>query len=281
MTKSCPIFVVNSINAFMNNSLQPNKSRFSAIALIATCLFILLIVLLLLVYFKSDISGIKFLISAQKDPFEAQMIAIPAGSFMMGVEGGNSYEKPVHSVDVAAFELCKYEVTQKQWLDIMGNNPSRFTECEECPVESVSWDDIQIFLHKLNEISHKNYRLPTEAEWEYAAQVGKKSDTIKVKLSNIAWFNDNAEEKTHIVGRLATNAIGLYDMSGNVWEWFSDWYDENAYQNQQNADYEVPKIAKSLRGGSWFSKGYECRISNRYFLSPKESNVNSGFRLAL
>lgn len=264
----------------MQNPSQQDKTGFSSIALIGTGLLILFVVLLALVYFKSDIAGLKARLFAQKDPFEGQMIAIPAGSFMMGVEGGNNYEKPVHSVDIKAFEMCKYEVTQKQWQEIMGNNPSSFIECEACPVESVSWDEVQLFLKKLNAISHKNYRLPTEAEWEYAAQVGKKSDTIKIKLSNIAWFNDNSEGKTHIVGRLDPNAIGLYDMSGNVWEWCSDWYDENAYKNKENPDYQAPKAVKSLRGGSWFSKGYECRISNRYFLNPKESNVNSGFRLA-
>lgn len=151
-----------------------------------------------------------------------EMVRIPAGSFMMGSNQGDADEQPTHRVSINYdFEMGKTEVTQSLWKAVMGNNPSKFNACgDNCPVEQVSWDDIQLFIAELNAQTGKTYRLPSEAEWEYACLAGNDNDTYcgGNSLVGVAWFDINSESKTHPVATKRANAWGLYDMSGNVWE---------------------------------------------------------------
>ncbi|WP_282776075.1 formylglycine-generating enzyme family protein, partial [Phaeodactylibacter xiamenensis] len=171
---------------------------------------------------------------------ERNMVRVEGGRFKMGctAEQGSdcwSREKPAHRVELSSFSIGKYEVTQAQWEAVMGSNPSGFSSCGSCPVENVSWNDVQDFIVKLNRMTGGNYRLPTEAEWEYAARGGNRSRGHKYSgsdnLGSVGWYRDNSDKKTHPVGKKTPNELGLYDMSGNVWEWCSDWYDKDYYSS--------------------------------------------------
>ena len=210
-----------------------------------------------------------------------EMVYVQGGTFQMG---SNEYimEKPIHSVTVSDFYIGKYEVTQKQWRDIMGTNPSDFNNCDNCPVEQVSWNDVQDFIEKLNAKTGKNYRLPTEAEWEYAARGGQSykyagSDNI----GSVAWNEYNSGWKIHPVGQKSPNGYGLYDMSGNVWEWCSDWYDSDYYENspQYNPKGASSGSSRVLRGGSFGSEPADCSVASRYSNTPTNRFINFGFRL--
>jgi formylglycine-generating enzyme required for sulfatase activity len=216
------------------------------------------------------------------------MVKIPAGSFMMGSNQGD--EQPVHRVSIDyAFEMGKTEVTQGLWKAVMGNNPSRFNTCgENCPVEQVSWDDIQLFIAELNAQTGKTYRLPTEAEWEYACLAGNNSDTYCGGDSpvGVAWFDINSESKTHPVASKRANAFGLYDMSGNVWEWVQDYYSQDyngapdngrARTSPGNGKYGSYRV---LRGGSWSDGTQNLRAAIRYGSVPSARFNSLGFRLA-
>ncbi len=222
------------------------------------------------------------------DPFEGSMVRVRGGTFQMGSNEGNPSEKPVHSVTVGDFWIGKFEVTQAQWRAVMGNNPSNFSGCDQCPVEQVSWNDVQGFLRKLKSQTGKNYRLPTEAEWEYAAGVGNGTRTkwagtnVESRLGNYAWYWANGGSKTHPVGQKQSNGRGLYDMSGNVWEWCSDWYAEDYYAISPSANPKGPASGKYLvlRGGSWYVNDYDCRVAIRYYFNPSGWGSSNGFRLA-
>ncbi|MBI5918245.1 MAG: formylglycine-generating enzyme family protein [Nitrosomonadales bacterium] len=167
------------------------------------------------------------------------------------------------------YEIGKTEVTQAQWKAVMGNNPSKFKECGgNCPVENVSWDDARAFIDELNAQTGKNYRLPTEAEWEYACRAGgQHEEYCGNSLAGIAWYESNSDGHTHPVASKRANAWGLYDMSGNVWEWVQDWYD-----NSQKG--------RVLRGGSWFNDPQSSRAAYRFGLDPAVRDGDDGFRLA-
>jgi formylglycine-generating enzyme required for sulfatase activity len=219
------------------------------------------------------------------DPFEGQMVFVQGGSFMMGSNDGRDWEKPVHQVTLSDFYIGKFQVTQAQWEATMGNNPSYF-KGDDLPVEKVSCNNVQEFIIKLNEKTGRKYRLPTEAEWEYAARGGQKSKGYKYSGSDnfieVAWCYDNSYSKTHPVGQKKPNELGLYDMSGNVREWCADWYDSDYYKNspKNNPTGPVRGIRSRVdRGGSWDSHAVYCRVSFRDYSTPDLRNNLIGFRL--
>jgi formylglycine-generating enzyme required for sulfatase activity len=186
-------------------------------------------------------------------PYEPEMIFVRGGTFSMG--SNDRDEKPLHNVTISDFYMGKTEVTQAQWEAVMGDNPSYFKNCPSCPVEQVSWDDIQTYLAKLNKLTDKNYRLPTEAEWEYAARGGVSSTGTLYAGANgantVAWNNGNSSSSVHEVGTKKANELGIYDMSGNVWEWCSDWFGSYTESNQTNPTGVSNGTYRVLRGGSW------------------------------
>jgi len=216
---------------------------------------------------------------------EIQMIFIEGGTFTMGCtsEQGNdcfNWEKPAHQVTVNGFYIGKYEVTQAQWRAIMGNNSSYF-KGDNLPVEVVSWNDIQEFIRKLNAQTGKQYRLPTEAEWEFAARGGNRSQGYKYSgsntVGNVAWYDGNSG-RTHAVGSKSANELGIYDMSGNVWEWCSDWYGDYSSNAQTNPEGPSTGSYRMIRGGSWNTS--PMRVSNRFNSMPGDLCNSLGFRLA-
>jgi formylglycine-generating enzyme required for sulfatase activity len=219
-----------------------------------------------------------------------EFVLIPAGKFRMGgdkkLEQAEDHETPRHFVTFSnAFFMGKYEVTQAQWSAIMDNNPSAFKD-DIRPVERVSWNDVQAFILKLNTREETNkYRLPTEAEWEYAARAGSESSYTFGAATNIlsqyAWYRNNSGGETHPVGQLNPNAWGLYDMHGNVHEWCQDWFDRKYYsQSPSNAPLGPSTgLAKALRGGDWGSEDWYCRCASRSLSSPDRRSDRLGFRL--
>lgn len=221
-----------------------------------------------------------------------EFVLIPSGSFTMGsdpnFEEGQQDERPLHKVSISRpFYLGKYEVTQAQWVAVMGNNPSRF-KGRNHPVERVSWHDVQDFIRRLNaQEGHERYRLPTEAEWEYAARAGTNTSYClgddKQALSRHAWYYDNARDTTRPVGQKQPNAWGLYDVHGNVREWVQDWYGETYYANSPEIDPKGPPSGKYRvdRGGSWGFNAVFCRSAFRGNVIPDSQLGYLGFRLAL
>lgn len=216
-----------------------------------------------------------------------RMIFIKGGTFTMGSAFGGYDEKPEHDVIVSDFYMSRYEVTQKLWKSVMRDKPSRFSGCDDCPVERISWNDIQEFIKKLNEKSGRNYRLPYEAEWEYAARSGGKREKYSGGDSpdNVGWYNGNSWRKTHVVGLKPPNGLGLYDMTGNVWEWCEDWYDEDYYRDLFSS--KNPRGPRSgsyrvLRGGAWNNSEWDVlRTSYRNKAHQDERDHSFGFRLCL
>lgn len=219
------------------------------------------------------------------------MVLVEGGTFTMGCTPEQSKyciidEQPAHQVKLSSFYISKFEVTQEQYEAVMDSNPSTFENCPRCPVETISWSDARAFINKLNTQTGKNYRLPTEAEWEYAARGGNKSKGYVFSGSNdvdeVAWLNDNSERKTHPVGLKKPNELGLYDMSGNVWEWCHDYYGPQYYKNSplENPKGEITGQYRILRGGSWFHGVRDCRVSIRGYKEPTSGGYRRGFRLA-
>ena len=216
------------------------------------------------------------------------MVNIPAGSFSMGSNNGWSHEKPPHLVNIRFFALGKYEITQGQWKAVMGSNPSDFNTCGLiCPVEQVSWEDVQQFIDKLNQKSGKNYRLPSEAEWEYAAREG--STTIyeysgnndRDGLGQYGWFPVNSAYKTHPVGQKKPNAFGLYDMHGNIWEWTQDvWHDNYLGAPTDGSAWIAGRdlSRRVVRGGSWSTEYTTSTRRNTHNIDYRVNFI--GFRLA-
>ena len=216
------------------------------------------------------------------------MVYVEGGTFMMGAtseQGSDAYdsEKPAHQVTLSSFSIGKYEVTQEEWEAVMGSNPSYF-KGKKLPVEKVSWDDCQKFIRKLNQLTGKQFRLPTEAEWEYAARGGSKSRGYKYAggndLGGVAWYDGNSGSKTHEVGQKQPNELGLYDMSGNVYEWCQDWYGKYSKTSQTNPTGSSSGSLRVYRGGSWYHDAWSCRVSYRYGSTPDDRRNGLGLRLA-
>ena len=216
------------------------------------------------------------------------MVYIEAVEFTMGATKeqkgeANSDEKPAHPVVLNCFYLCKYEVTQELWETVMGDNPSHF-KGKNLPVENVSWDDCQKFIMKLNELTGKKYRLPTEAEWEYAARGGSNSMHYKYSGGNsleyVSWYFHNSMDKTHTVGMMKPNELGLYDMSGNVWEWCQDWYGSYDKKTAYYPTGPIKAYNKVFRGGGYDNGETYCRCSYRNGTAPQNKFKNLGLRLA-
>lgn len=218
-------------------------------------------------------------------------VKVPAGSFTMGTMASISAdETPARTVTISNdFWIGQFEVTQAQWHAVMGNNPADFKSDEvgedsrNFPVESVSWNDVQDFIKKLNAKDGKKYRLPTEAEWEYACRSGGKDQKYcgGNNPDALAWYGDNSGNRTHRVGTKQPNGLGIYDMSGNVWEWVSDWYGENYYGQGINIDPAGPARGESrvFRGGSWNDAADSARAAFRGNRSPGTSDYIIGVRL--
>jgi len=220
---------------------------------------------------------------------------VQPGSFEMGSNKNADDEKPAHAVHITKpFWIGKHEVTQREYKEVMGSNPSHF-DGDRNPVEKVSWKNAMEFCDKLNEREKDRlpagyeYRLPTEAEWEYAARGGDKNSRKhnyagSDNIASVAWYDNNSMEMTRPVGKLDPNELGLHDMSGNVWEWCLDWYDGKYYEKTQGAKdpfNSMKSDSRVLRGGSWFDDSNCCRPAYRYYFDPDRSGLNLGFRVVL
>ena len=220
------------------------------------------------------------------------MVYVQGGTFTMGAtseQGSDAFddEKPAHSVTLSSYMIGQTEVTQALWQAVMGNNPSYHTGDSRRPVEQVSWDDCQTFLRKLNSLTGQRFRLPTEAEWEFAARGGVNSRGYKYSgsntLGNVAWYDDNSGDTTHPVGTKQPNELDIYDMTGNVWEWCNDKWDSDYYSSSPSSNPQGPSSGSTrvLRGGSWCYDARSCRVSYRYGDYPGSRYADSGLRLAL
>lgn len=227
------------------------------------------------------------------DSFE--MIDIAAGTFYMGAQKDNSsgqnydasayqIESPVHEVSISSYSIGKFEVTQAQWIAAMGSNPS-IIQGNNLPVENVTWEQVQEFISLLNEKSGLSYRLPTEAEWEFAAKGGNESNGFKYSGNSVlgacGWYYSNSEATTHEVGSKEANELGLFDMSGNVREWCNDWFGYYDSSSSENPKGEFDGKTKVNRGGSWTTPAVNCRNTYRHTDYPNEGAQDLGFRLAL
>lgn len=264
-----------------NDSIKENNIKYKSISERSKLsslyyLFGLIILIVVLIMFIKSCGGITTQEALAE--ISSNMVQVPKGSFIMGCTSDQGSdcdvnEKPAHKVTVSSFKINKYEVTQEQWRAIMGNNLSHFKNCNRCPAEQISWNDAQEFIKKLNSLSGRNYRLPTEAEWEYGA---RGSQSYKYAGSNdigqSAWYNENSGGETHPVGKKAPNGFGLYDMSGNVWEWCSDLYKEYS-----GVESDWTGSGRVIRGGSYHQKARNCRVSIRTF--DNEPGDSLGFRL--
>ena len=218
-----------------------------------------------------------------------EMVEVRGGTFRMGAnseQGSDAYdwEKPVHSVTLSGYYIGKTEVTQALWKAVMGSNPSDF-EGDDLPVEKVSWNDCQEFIRKLNALTGQDFRLPTEAEWELACRGGNNSCGYKYSgsnyIDNVAWYWDNSEFSTHPVATKLPNELGIYDMSGNVYEWCSDWKGDYSSGAQTNPKGPYDGSYRVVRGGSWCDSARFCRSSYRYYESPGNRGSFLGLRLSL
>ena len=196
-----------------------------------------------------------------------------------------SNESPVHSVTLSSYYIGETEVTQELWQAVMGSNPSYNSGYPQRPVETVSWNDCQEFITKLNNLTGKNFRLPTEAEWEYAARGGNKSKGYKYSgsntIDNVAWYTSNSSSQTHDVKTKQANELGIYDMSGNVYEWCQDWYGSYSRGSQTNPTGPSSGSDRVLRGGGWNFSARRCRVSLRHGNSPDGRYFSYGLRLSL
>jgi len=223
------------------------------------------------------------------DKVGIEMVFVKGGAFTMGCtsdQGKNCGEGTRGNITVGGFYIGKYEITQKQWVSVMGNNPSK-QKSDNLPVENVSWEDAQAFISKLNAMTGRKYRLPTEAEWEYAARGGAESKGYMYSggnnIGDVAWYKDNSGNKTNSVGAKTPNELGIYDMSGNMWEWIGDWYAYETYKSSGETNPKGPGSGTNRvrRGGGWNGEARLCRVSHRYYAAPSDRSGYLGFRIAL
>ena len=216
------------------------------------------------------------------------MIKVDGGMFVMGAtkEMKKPYddEKPAHRVTLSSYYIGETEVTQALWIAVMGSNPSS-NKGDNLPVENITWNDCKNFIFKLNKLTGRNFRLPYEAEWEFAARGGNRSLGTQYSgsknISDVAWYDGNSCITTHPVGTKNANELGIYDMSGNVWEWCQDWFGNYADIIQRNPKGPLDGTVRVRRGGSWTDDAWICRTSYRFMSTPERSYDNLGFRLAL
>lgn len=231
--------------------------------------------------------------SASAIPKEADggipLVQIKGGCFQMGdlFDSGAADERPAHEVCVGPFSLGTYPVTQREWLSVMGSNPSQYRG-DDLPVENVSWNDAQAFIKALNQRSGRKWRLPSEAEWEYAARgAGLKQKypgtSSEEELEEYAWLESNSGLKTHPVGTRKPNQLGIYDMAGNVWQWVQDRYDRDYYRQspRQNPKGDPFGVNRILKGGSVYQQASSLRVSGRDYQDPEKRANCVGFRLAV
>jgi len=218
-----------------------------------------------------------------------EFILVKGGCYKMGSDAGADDETPVHEVCVSDFYLGKYELTQGQWEKVMKKNPSHYDKCgADCPVESISWDESQMFLKKLSSLSKKMYRLPTEAEWEFAARSGGRDEKFagiddENVLGEFAWFDKNSNMTVHPVGKKKSNGLGFYDMTGNVDEWCQDRYDEAYYKNSPKKNPTGPGAGaeRASRGGGYDTTAWRARVAHRSKFDTGSRERNIGLRLLL
>ena len=222
-------------------------------------------------------------LSAELNKLINNMVYVSGGTFIMGGDD-SSDQMPTHSVTLSSYYICKYEVTQALWRAVMGSNPSNF-KGDNLPVENVSWDDCQTFINRLNSYTGRNFRLPTEAEWEFAARGGNYSRHYKYSGSNdiddVAWYIDNSNKRPHPVGTKQANELGLYDMSGNVGEWCSDWDGSYSSYSQTNPTGPNSGSFRVHRGGFWRYNARYCRTPERSSKTPDYCVNYIGLRLVL
>jgi formylglycine-generating enzyme required for sulfatase activity len=230
-----------------------------------------------------DVNGVQF-----------KMKYVEGGEFMMGAtaeQGDDAYdeEKPAHKVSLDSYYIGETQVTQALWTAVMGNNPSYF-KSDDNPVDTISWSDCQEFIKKLNQLTGQQFSLPTEAQWEFAARGGKNSKGYKYAGSNnlgeVAWFAAPLNGLTHQVALKKPNELGIYDMSGNVWEWCTDWFDANYYQLSPKRNPQGPTSGddRVLRGGGYCFLAKHCRVSSRMRFKPNSHHISlalCGVRLSL
>lgn len=217
------------------------------------------------------------------------MVAVEGATFIMGNTGDRKFvvfgdDEPIHRVTLSSFYIGQTEVTQELWQAVMGRNPSLFKGAK-LPVEGVSWNDCQNFIKKLNALTGKTFRLPTEAEWEYAARGGKRSKSCRFSggndISCLGWCDSNSGKMTHEVATMNANELGLYDMSGNVCEWVNDWYGEYSYKIQRDPKGPADGTCRVYRGGSFSYCMAYCHVWDREKGEPTTRYGSLGFRIAL
>ncbi len=217
-----------------------------------------------------------------------KMVKVEGGTFMMGAPSSDaeaySNEMPQHCVTLSEYYIAETEVTQALWQAVMGSNPSHF-KFPDRPVEEISWNDCKTFIEKLNQLTDKQFRLPTEAEWEYAARGGGNSHGYKFSgsdnVDDVAWYTDNCGGETHAVKTKAANELGLYDMTGNVLEWCSDWMAAYSADTVTNPQGPAAGFKRVLRGGSLYNDARRLRVTRRSEYNPTFTDYSVGFRLAL
>lgn len=256
------------------------------------CTTVVLISCLYILNWKSDKTDISNLEHFIVKGVDFEMVFVEGGYFIMGTDsiglGIGKDEMPAHKVRVGDFYIGKYEITQKQWKSIMNNNPSHYDNDGNLPVENINFYDAVAFIRTLNDLTGLEFDLPTEAEWEYAAQGGKYCGGFVFSGSNnpenVAWYKNNSSGRTKKVGQKLPNALGIFDMSGNVWEWCRDYYDSTYYQHITDTidpQGAVLSAQRNLRGGSVQLESTYCRISNREGYDPSARDSDYGFRIKL